>query len=171
MWQKSIPLHLNFNSTLVRLKATIGMLIVLVAQFQFHFGTIKSETIINLSKPDSSFQFHFGTIKSFLPFNASSFWSTFQFHFGTIKRPKPWPWPDSNSHFNSTLVRLKVIAVILHLPALLFQFHFGTIKRQQLQMWLLLNSQFQFHFGTIKSRIDHLWQMLFWTISIPLWYD
>ena len=53
--------------------------------------------------------------------------------------------------FNSTLVRLKVIAeVATQLLTHGFQFHTGSIKSQDLNIGGLTHIEFQFHTGSIK---------------------
>ena len=60
-----------------------------------------------------------------------SFHAVFQFHYGTIKSlPHPRS-PNNNSYFNSTMVRLKGVALVDEDGRALFQFHYGTIKSLQ----------------------------------------
>ena len=59
--------------------------------------------------------------------------------------PKPLPL----LHFNSTMVRLKVVG--------------ATMQPD--------NTLFQFHYGTIKSRTPGYPGLAYFLISIPLWYD
>ena len=54
-----------FNSTLVRLRARPPLLSVSpIKGFQFHFGTIESDSVATGQLINSIFQFHFGTIES-----------------------------------------------------------------------------------------------------------
>ena len=53
----------NFNSTMVRLKGGGGTTFTKMSEFQFHYGTIKSNTLPSLSTTVTKFQFHYGTIK------------------------------------------------------------------------------------------------------------
>ena len=96
----------NFNSTMVRLKATLRCSVDTVTRFQFHYGTIKRSTTIKYFKDLFGFQFHYGTIKSI---RGNKFGST-------------------KLHFNSTMVRLKGSPRLRTLYARVFQFHYGTIK-------------------------------------------
>ena len=54
----------NFNSTMVRLKVFNDWRDTVKTLFQFHYGTIKSETIEATLPSVMLFQFHYGTIKS-----------------------------------------------------------------------------------------------------------
>ena len=99
--------------------------------FQFHDGTIKSlkevylkqgllhfnstmvrlkdSTINNSNGVFTSFQFHDGTIKRQRVSEVEGILSVFQFHDGTIKRYELFNLLHSKFHFNSTMVRLKVL--------------------------------------------------------------
>ena len=81
--------RINFNSTMVRLKAD---------QVDLRFAVTRE------------FQFHYGTIKSALPLLDYITSGTFQFHYGTIKRVKANVKKCMRlPHFNSTMVRLKAV--------------------------------------------------------------
>ena len=56
--------HLNFNSTMVRLKETDVLISTTRILFQFHYGTIKSAARKATRYEHQIFQFHYGTIKS-----------------------------------------------------------------------------------------------------------
>ena len=53
--------------------------------FQFHNGSIKSQSIEELASMDNEFQFHNGSIKSVIAFSGIMKSATFQFHNGSIK--------------------------------------------------------------------------------------
>ncbi len=104
----SILCWMNFNSTLVRLKAFPSFrLFPVLPAFQFHIGTIKSRVFFCFNIRDSHFnstlvrlkasgllrinseilfQFHIGTIKRAARHKKPPFFEAFQFHIGTIKR-------------------------------------------------------------------------------------
>ena len=129
-WPDGFPeLRQRFNSTMVRLKVYCHTLINLETfMFQFHYGTIKRDCLRHSRKTRTQFQFHYGTIKSFV--------SSFIFSFLI-------------SSFNSTMVRLKAVAVARSKTPYPFQFHYGTIKSHYSDARLLHNE----------------------IVSIPLWYD
>ena len=53
----------DFNSTMVRLKGPIVCFNFIFMIFQFHYGTIKSNSSSNSLLNELKFQFHYGTIK------------------------------------------------------------------------------------------------------------
>ncbi len=84
------------------------MLQFLFCAFQFLYGSIKSEQH-ELNKPAcSKFQFLYGSIKSPLTPASLSSPTKFQFLYGSIKSVEEVPLFSPNSHFNSSMVRLKV---------------------------------------------------------------
>ena len=101
----------SFNSTMVRLKeAHIKMERVDPPEFQFHNGSIKSDSLGSLHRCQLSFQFHNGSIKSTPSCPLRTPQHTFQFHNGSIKRTgRLKPFLPSCVGFNSTMVRLKVL--------------------------------------------------------------
>jgi len=117
----------RFNSTLVRLEVLI--LFFLVVDFaSFNSTLVRLEVDENKQpiKMDNAFQFHFGSIGSL------------DTHFGS----------GSIACFNSTLVRLEAIIIILLTISITFQFHFGSI-------------------GSYDGGAEV--QNIF--VSIPLWFD
>ena len=119
------------------------------------------------------FQFHCGTIKTWLNKRYIRRYDPFQFHCGTIKTPQYQSVSFSiGSNFNSTVVRLKLLAARKLLPTpKRFQFHCGTIKTAHFALLLLCEELFQFHCGTIKTNDETLRSWENTIISIPLWYD
>ena len=96
--------------------------------FQFHYGSIKI-------KPDQfcrllrgRFQFHYGSIKIAVVSGTANNGKTFQFHYGSIKIEDTDDTKIEKSCFNSTMVRLKFLILLLFVRLLLFQFHYGSIK-------------------------------------------
>ena len=97
----------------------------------------------------------------------------FQFHYGTIKSWHSGRQESHSENFNSTMVRLKVVAGQSLHSLNEFQFHYGTIKRESLKrenaslkhfnstmvrlkelsaiFRFIKTLLFQFHYGTIKS--------------------
>ena len=157
---------------MVRLKAAVRERHRIVSlMFQFHNGSIKSNTLLNAIFHESEFQFHNGSIKrDFRMFR-------FLFCFS----------------FNSTMVRLKVIQH--EYPPIRgewFQFHNGSIKRYWCATRRVSNFSFQFHNGSIKSKennqvafdlfcfnstmvrlkVKFIINLLsFCYVSIPQWFD
>ena len=60
-----LPWLVDFNSTMVRLKAKTARGTHRDTQFQFHYGTIKREGAEAEVRGIRGFQFHYGTIKRF----------------------------------------------------------------------------------------------------------
>ena len=54
------------------------------------------------------------------------------------------------AHFNSSMVRLKELSLLLLLQQLRFQFQYGTIKSRTGSPQPLIRTGFQFQYGTIK---------------------
>ena len=74
-----------FNSTMVRLKEKSEASAKAALEFQFHYGTIKSQRSDIVAHLEARFQFHYGTIKRLAVSPAGSPAALFQFHYGTIK--------------------------------------------------------------------------------------
>ena len=78
-----------------------------VREFQFHKGTIETETTTEFSAYLNKFQFHKGTIETqtacFCPFCEKKF----QFHKGTIETHRLSQKRHNLKYFNSIKVRLK----------------------------------------------------------------
>ena len=55
-----------------------------------------------------------------------------------------------DTHFNSTMVRLKDELLASDEWTNKFQFHYGTIKRKYREAIEEVRNAFQFHYGTIK---------------------
>ncbi len=76
------------------------------------------------------------------------------------------------TRFNSTLVRLRVVAGVFEAGAgVAFQFHSGTIKGYDPTGKNEFSKRFQFHSGTIKGFNGAMYFNQSHTVSIPLWYD
>ena len=101
------PFTEYFNSTMVRLKEDTDSVRLLHSVFQFHYGTIKRESMINAHN------------------NAIYFNSTMVRLKGLVQRRSLL----AVCNFNSTMVRLKVASQIKLNESEAFQFHYGTIKR------------------------------------------
>jgi len=105
------PDEKDFNSTMVRLKATTDSVITLSPPiFQFHYGSVKSFCGANNSLNEAVFQFHYGSVKSLLLFDACSTCSNFNSTMVRLKVPETQDNYAKNSNFNSTMVRLKASA-------------------------------------------------------------
>ena len=55
----------SFNSTKVRLRQTCGQLDLVILEFQFHKGSIKTSFTVPQFASVAGFQFHKGSIKTF----------------------------------------------------------------------------------------------------------
>ena len=119
----------NFNSIKVRFKLIYVCTALLSARFQFHKGTIKTQSPCRYrhcqshfnsikvrlkheitdkrSLIDNKFQFHKGTIKTKYSATLTFNQAIFQFHKGTIKTINLSSCPKSLIYFNSIKVRLK----------------------------------------------------------------
>ncbi len=119
-------------------------------QFQFHFGSIGRGLYNSNLVARIKFQFHFGSIGSVYSDLLRIMPSLFQFHFGSIGRSTNLSRYIDLQGFNSTLVRLEVLAQDIAKMLIKFQFHFGSIGRiKELQPFENLLTMFQFHFGSI----------------------
>ena len=63
----------NFNSIKVRLEPKISINSKIITQFQFHKGTIRTDTTVLSAILSSLFQFHKGTIRTYVLCNEKSF--------------------------------------------------------------------------------------------------
>ena len=88
---------------------------------------------------------------------------TFQFQYGTIKSILRTHTESGYASFNSSMVRLKVTAVMAVVSYLLFQFQYGTIKSQFRRYPCHSSPYFQFQYGTIK-RLQPLQP---WLLPLP----
>ncbi len=100
-----------------------------IAEFQFHNGSIKRKTASRQWQRRWKFQFHNGSIKSRRVYK-EPLDVRFQFHNGSIK-----------SIPSLTVPNIQVS----------FQFHNGSIKRPTTRDILCAVHAFQFHNGSIKS--------------------
>ncbi len=57
-------------------------------EFQFHYGAIKTRSLLSLPPLHQSFQFHYGAIKTKREFIYPCEYLWFQFHYGAIKTNK-----------------------------------------------------------------------------------
>ena len=137
---------------MVRLKEKGGILYRLdKAIFQFHYGTIKRQTIC--SDKDSYLYFNSTMVRLKESERKSRYKQVaFQFHYGTIKRDAVIGRLYDKQNFNSTMVRLKVKKQWEDNKVYLFQFHYGTIKSKFAKENGFQGFVFQFHYGTIKSK-------------------
>ena len=76
-------------------------------KFQFHKGTIRTNTALSFLFPLFLFQFHKGTIRTSEDYRLSSLLSAFQFHKGTIRTSSLSLSSVTSSNFNSIKVRLE----------------------------------------------------------------
>ena len=77
----------------------------------------------------------------------------FQFYDSTIKRKRVGGAAPDHTHFNSTIVRLKVfLSVLSDITVLAFQFYDSTIKRCLACNIIIPYKQFQFYDSTIKRQ-------------------
>ena len=143
------------------------------ALFQFHNGSIKSQTII------AAFEL-----------GRRSFNSTM------VRLKVAIGQSNSSEHvsFNSTMVRLKVqlsltqgriyqfqfhngsikrgcYKSLVRLPFSVFQFHNGSIKSNQTINNPSTPQPFQFHNGSIKRHSKEVREMMSESVSIPQWFD
>ena len=141
----------SFNSTMVRLKVGYEPIVSRYFDvFQFHNGSIKSLLTQGALTSAHTFQFHNGSIKRFQSTISDAAGESFQFHNGSIKSVFNCN-PDIRIQcFNSTMVRLKVDAII------------ESITNPQL---------FQFHNGSIKSHRAPRHKGVVGVVSIPQWFD
>ena len=90
----------------LRVITTLSFTVVLV-EFQFHIGAIKSYSPYKPNKAAPQFQFHIGAIKSAMIAAGAAMVAIFQFHIGAIKSASSVCAFSRIFHFNSTLVRLR----------------------------------------------------------------
>ena len=119
----------NFNSIKVRLEHRWERTDWIRSS---HFNSIKVR--LELSEIQSrimlnEFQFHKGTIRTLLSWFSFEVLCLFQFHKGTIRTWKRLRSPLLVcTYFNSIKVRLELFVVIINVRFKLFQFHKGTIR-------------------------------------------
>ena len=96
------------------------------------------------------FQFHYGTIGRVNGTVLTSYLKTFQFHYGTIGSPPVALFNSLNPGFNSTMVRLVVLA-IADAPPCEICFNSTMVRLVVAPVNNSIHSlyQFQFHYGTI----------------------
>ena len=141
--------ELNFNSTMVRLKASTFNVDWMTGKFQFHYGTIKSITPSVHLPSCINFNSTMVRLKDLSAADIDMWYTNFN---STMVRLKVYASRVGKMellNFNSTMVRLKGVATAESHCLNLFQFHYGTIKRSK---FLVI----------FTSKND---------ISIPLWYD
>ena len=103
----------SFNSTLVRLEAD-NYDVQTIAAMSFNSTLVRLEDACVLSSGfEAGFQFHFGTIRRITVCPDGQPGALFQFHFGTIRRTILYTLRSSQRSFNSTLVRLEVISLLV----------------------------------------------------------
>jgi len=97
---------------MVRLKAAATVVYCFSTGFQFHYGSVKSlKTLYHRKSLATKFQFHYGSVKSF-DINLDDITKKeFQFHYGSVKRHVYTYALILRPHFNSTMVRLKVLCL------------------------------------------------------------
>ena len=138
-----------FNSIKVRLRPPVATVDFVVAQFQFHKGSIKTLILLScgcrltdfnsikvrlrhLTDGSASFvaqfQFHKGSIKTLCDLYKKGFVRTFQFHKGSIKTTREEELTLLSTNFNSIKVRLRQGQPPDHSGKYRFQFHKGSIK-------------------------------------------
>ena len=120
---------MNFNSIKVQLKRIWSPTCTITSKFQFHKGTIKTNSLHSRPR-QSAFQFHKGTIKTLI--NSSNI--------------------SKFDYFNSIKVQLKPSSGSVGDGSPSFQFHKGTIKTRIADKGNYKIVEFQFHKGTIKTR-------------------
>ena len=98
--------------------------------FQFHKGTIRTNSSVSTLRWSFLFQFHKGTIRTFEPSNTRR----------------------QRAYFNSIKVRLEQLGVDDTLGFEVFQFHKGTIRTGSGVKLSLFLVKFQFHKGTIRTK-------------------
>ncbi len=148
------PNIVRFNSTLVRLKASLPTL------HQAGMASFNSTLVrLKVGRPIAGvvecveFQFHTGSIKSVAVSPERVALPVFQFHTGSIKSgQKSLVGLFGDRCFNSTLVRLKVVFLRLsRLAWVCFNSTLVRLKGSTFRSALLSSSKFQFHTGSIKS--------------------
>ena len=100
--------QINFNSIKVQLKPPLYWLLYTFNSFQFHKGTIKTDSPLSRSLVIGQFQFHKGTIKTVRWPGLTSSRIGFQFHKGTIKTHRKIAPTSFLRYFNSIKVQLKL---------------------------------------------------------------
>ena len=134
---------------MVRLKALQRWKEVAQAAFQFHYGTIKSVSLVAL-------------LLVLLYFNSTMV---------RLKGPRGGCGADAWRYFNSTMVRLKAWMTSAVACSITY-FNSTMVRLKEGETELLYStSVFQFHYGTIKRPIGSPRQSRIYRISIPLWYD
>ena len=123
-------------------------------EFQFHNGSIKSNSAVSRACLRILFQFHNGSIKSKQHQVNFNFKTRFQFHNGSIKRRYGYPFTAiSLLSFNSTMVRLKArLRTMLKRKCSSFN---STMVRLKAGNSVSIGGgieKFQFHNGSIKSK-------------------
>ncbi len=119
---------LNFNSTMVRLRAKRTNIKRRLKKFQFHYGTIES----NCSRASFLNIYHFNS--TMVRLRAAALCSSC----------------CRVAYFNSTMVRLRVLREFTGRRDIRFQFHYGTIERRSRVSQKNDELSFQFHYGTIE---------------------
>ncbi len=142
-----------FNSTLVRLKLYIVFIsIALPQEFQFHFGTIKTDMYQDDNVSAAIFQFHFGTIKTPYRLLYRRRYQYFNSTLVRLKRTGGVTHGPQLDNFNSTLVRLKP-GWPTRIPRFTGNFNSTLVRLKRYKHGAYTGSHriFQFHFGTIKT--------------------
>ena len=161
---------LSFNSSMVRLK-DLRKFCRSGAWPSFNSSMVRLKGVhIQWRSLDNQFQFQYGTIKSNLLFNKLRQQAMFQFQYGTIKRKSSAQQRKGCLCFNSSMVRLKALQGSISSSQMRFQFQYGTIKRKDGVWPETAGIQFQFQYGTIKSYMT-LRLLTIIRVSIPVWYD
>ena len=115
---------------MVRLKAHVLPITLYISEkFQFHYGAIKSDKIIDQLLNERHFNSTMVRLKGRV-ISSKNCSISFQFHYGAIKR-------------SLTVGKSKKVY--------LFQFHYGAIKSRIHALSETFSNEFQFHYGAIKS--------------------
>ena len=144
---------------------------IICTRFQFLYGSIKSSCTLHWLGCQTKFQFLYGSIKSPLSEASHSASVPFQFLYGSIKSSFRLLCLLYSFHFNSCMVRLKVLTFAFVVLWGIFQFLYGSIKRTAFCPCNPRASTFQFLYGSIKRITSGTLAILCFKISIPVWFD
>ena len=102
----------RFNSTLVQLKAKLGMRCSIPEnKFQFYLSSIKSFAPKQLASALSPFQFYLSSIKRNFSRFLKQFIKKFQFYLSSIKSKNSWSWESFPILFQFYLSSIKSLIV------------------------------------------------------------
>ena len=142
--------NMYFNSIKVQLEPEILEKNGWKDEFQFHKGTIRTQSSHGACKIHFSFQFHKGTIRTYiLPFLRRQL-CEFQFHKGTIRTANRSTLSSLQRHFNSIKVQLEPSYV----NSTFSRKYFNSIKVQLELKNIYTHPCVLSHFNSIKVQLE-----------------